>query len=209
VSLPPMTGGGKLSRMLRLLIEPRRRVRTAIAAFGLTLMLPFLALPAALGAQGADVRPAASAAKPSDVQSMDAILRALYDVISGPAGQRDWPRLQSLFAPGGRLIPTRRDSAGHLRLDVMTPDEFIKTASPVLAREPFYERQIGQTVDTFGAVTHVFSAYASTHEPNGAPFARGVNSIQLFNDGTRWYVVTIYWQAEQPGLTIPSKYLRP
>lgn len=138
---------------------------------------------------------------------MDAILHALYDVISGPAGPRDWGRFRSLFVPGGRLIPIRKDSTG-VHTVVMSPDEFAQHGAQAFAKMSFYERQIGKTVDTFGGVTQVFSAYASFHEANDPkPFARGINSIQLFNDGTRWWVVTIYWQAEHDGLKIPAKYL--
>src|SRR5688572_18845337 len=37
------------------------------------------------------------AANPADVASIDAIVAALYDVISGPAGKkRDWDRMRSL-----------------------------------------------------------------------------------------------------------------
>jgi hypothetical protein len=149
-------------------------------------------------------------AKPADVQSMDAILHSLYDVISGPAGPRDWQRFRSLFISGARLIPTRRDTAtGKVTTTVMSPDDYAKRAGNAFMKNSFYEQQIGQTVETFGAVTQVFSAYASRHAPSDAkPFARGINSIQLFNDGTRWYVVTIYWQAEHAGLEIPDKYLK-
>jgi hypothetical protein len=181
--------------------------RVSIA--GAVISLAFAGLPTHLVAQAAaDSASAPPPAKPADVESMDAILRALYDVISGPAGPRDWQRFRSLFAPGARLIPTRRDSTGHTTVLVMTPDDYAKRAGTAFSKMPFYEKQIGQTVETFGAVTQVFSAYASRRAPTDPePFARGVNSIQLFNDGTRWYVVTIYWQAEHPGLTVPTQYL--
>ena len=46
-------------------------------------------------------------ADPRDVESIDAIIAAAYDVISGPAGQkRDWNRERSLFYPGARIMPT-------------------------------------------------------------------------------------------------------
>jgi hypothetical protein len=150
----------------------------------------------------------AQAARPADVASIDAILHAVYDVISGPVGPRDWPRFYSLFAPGARLIPTRRDSSGVPHLKPETPEEFASAAGPVLAKMAFYEGEIGREANTFGAIAQVFSAYASRHAAEDAkPFARGINSFQLFNDGTRWYIVTIYWDAERPGTTIPDRYL--
>jgi hypothetical protein len=191
---------------------PYSRARSARGHGGLAiaLMASLLVwgppLQAQAGAQATDAT--MPAANPADVGSMDAILRALYDVISGPAGQaRNWTRFRSLFVQGARLIPTRSDSSGHVRTVVWSPDEFVKNATAVLQKEDFYENEIGRSTDTFGAVTQVFSAYASRRTPTGTPFARGINSIQLFNDGTRWYVVTIYWQAEHPGLTVPPKYL--
>ena len=186
----------------------RRGIPRAFGGALVALTASALLMASPLRAQGSEN--AAPAASPADVSSMDAILHSLYDVISGPAGHpRDWNRFRSLFISGARLIPTRTDSSGHSRTTVMSPDQFAHRADSTGAftKQAFYENEIGRTVDTFGAVTHVFSAYASRREPNGTPFARGINSIQLFNDGTRWYVVTIYWQAEHPGLTIPSKYL--
>ncbi len=204
---------------MRTPIGPSRAVARATArapfiASALAIAIASVATPRTLRAQ-ASTSPAATdttpppAAAPADVSSLDAILRALYDVISGPAGQpRNWQRFRSLFIPGARLIPTRFDSTtGRPRTIVLTPDEYATRAAGRLQQQAFYENEIGRTVDTFGAVTQVFSAYASRREPGGQPFARGINSIQLFNDGNRWYVVTIFWQAERPGLTVPGKYL--
>jgi hypothetical protein len=148
------------------------------------------------------------AANPADVRSIDAIMHAAYDVISGPAGPRDWRRFHSLFAPGARLIPTRHGTDGVAHLDPVSPEEFARRATPVFAKSAFYEGEIGRTVDTFGAVTHVFSTYASRHAADDpTPFARGINSFQLFNDGRRWYIVTIYWDEERPGNEIPAHYI--
>ena len=154
---------------------------------------------------------AAPPAAPADVKSATAVIHAAYDVISGPAGTRDWNRFYSLFAPGARLIRTLRDSTGPAHLQPMTPREFAELAGEFFSKNPFYESEIGRESNTFGAVTQAFSAYQSKHAPNDAkPFARGINSFQLFNDGTRWYIVTIYWDDEQKsGATIPERYLHP
>jgi hypothetical protein len=168
-----------------------------------------LALPALARAQA----PADSArpprANPADVASVDAIIAALYDVISGPAGQeRDWTRFRSLFVPGARLIPTIHPPGGTPRTAVMTPEQYAERASG-LARNGFFEREISRTADQFGAVTQLFSTYESRRAATDAkPFQRGINSIQLFNDGTRWYVVTIFWDGERPDNPIPEKYLK-
>lgn len=153
----------------------------------------------------------AEAQSAADVDSIGGILRAAYDVISGPAGHRDWDRFYGLFAPDARLIQTQRDSTSHVaHLVSMTPQDFAKRAGDYFAANSFYEGEIGRTVNTFGAITQVFDAYASRHEANDAkPFARGINSFQLFNDGARWYIVTIYWDDERSGHTIPGRYLHP
>jgi hypothetical protein len=148
-------------------------------------------------------------ANPADVASLDAIVTALYDVISGPAGQaRDWNRFRSLFIPGARLIPTGHPATGPAATRVLTPDQYAERAGAGLTKNGFYEHEIGRTTDQFGAVTHIFSAYESKRAASDPkPFARGINSIQLFNDGARWYVVTIFWDSERPDNPIPDKYL--
>lgn len=155
--------------------------------------------------------PSAPAARAEDVSSVDAILAALYDVISGPAGQqRDWDRFRSLFAPGARLIPTGRRPDGSHAMRVLTPEDYVRTAGPGLERNGFFEREIGRTTEEFGGMVHVFSAYDSRRTASDTrPFARGINSIQLVNDGSRWWIVTVLWASEGPNQSIPERYLRP
>ncbi|WP_054112298.1 hypothetical protein [Brevundimonas sp. AAP58] len=151
---------------------------------------------------------AANATYAGDVASADAILAALYAVISGDAGQaRDWDRFRNLFHPSARLMPTgQRDGVGVLT--PLTPQDYVDRAGPTLVRDGFHEREIARRTETFGAVTHVWSTYDARRAQNDAqPFLRGVNSIQLFNDGTRWWVVSVYWQAETPTLPLPAEYL--
>ena len=187
-----------------------RRISRVLVS-SLPLALPILGTPASrLDAQATPPSAAsAPAAKPEDVKSIDAILTALYDVISGPAGQaRNWDRFRSLFIPGARLIPTSQAPDGAVRHRVWTPDEYVTQAGAGLERNGFFEREISRTTETFGNVTHAFSTYESKRTAEDAkPFARGINSIQLLNDGKRWYVVTIYWDSERPNNPIPAKYL--
>jgi len=168
------------------------------------------ALPALARAQAPADTTRPPNANPADVKSLDAIITALYDVISGPAGQeRDWTRFRSLFVPGARLIPTIHPRDGTApRTAVMTPEQYAERSTG-LARNGFFEREISRTSDQFGAVTQVFSTYESRRAASDAkPFQRGINSIQLFNDGTRWYVVTIFWDGERADNPIPDKYLK-
>jgi hypothetical protein len=148
-------------------------------------------------------------ANPADVSSVDAIIKAVYDVISGPAGKkRDWDRMRSLFVPGARLIPTGPRQAGGYGARVLTVDDYIMSGGPYLEKEGFFETEIARKTETFGQIVHAFSTYESRHKPEEKPFARGINSIQLMNDGTRWWIVTIFWQGEDEKNPLPEKYLK-
>src|SRR5437667_8047562 len=125
--------------------------------------------------------PTAPPARPADVGSIESIIAAVYDVISGPAGQkRDWDRMRSLFVPGARLIPTGPRQAGGYGSRVLTVDEYIERASGLFEKAGFYETEAARVTEQFGQIAHVFSTYESRHAPGDAkPFQRGINSIQL------------------------------
>jgi len=146
-------------------------------------------------------------AKAADVDSIDHILGALYDVISGPAHQpRDWGRMRSLFVPGAQLIPVRASATG-ADLVQFSIDGYIARASAVMEADGFFENGIHNEVMQFGNMVDVFSTYESRHTlADAAPFARGINSIQLLKDGNRYWIVNIFWDAERPDSKIPAKY---
>ncbi len=138
---------------------------------------------------------------PNDVASIDAIITAAYDVISGPAGKkRDWDRERSLFFPGARLIPTSK-SAGALNSgsalvpQMLDVEAYIARVSHYLEGNGFFEREIARRTEQFGQIAHVWSTYESRYKTDDLePFMRGINSFQLFFDTRRWWIVTIYWQ---------------
>src|SRR5690606_16690242 len=136
-------------------------MRSPRSVLGLLACL-LLALPAARAAaqENAATPPAA---RPEDVASVDAIIAALYDVISGPAGQaRDWDRFRSLFLPGARLIATGKNpQTGAARHVAMDAQGYVERAGPGLERDGFFEREIGRREDRFGNIAHVFSTYES------------------------------------------------
>jgi len=146
------------------------------------------------------------AARPEDVKSIDSILTALYGVISGPAGERDWDRFRSLFLPQGRLTAAVKNTNGSTRVHAMSVEDYAKGAGSYLARHAFFESPIVNRVQTFGNVSQVFSSYESRHAPAEAPFARGINSIQLLNDGSRWWVVSILWDEERSDNPLPKEF---
>ena len=151
------------------------------------------------------------AADPKDVGSLDAIMKAVYDVISGDAGKpRDWDRFRTLFHKDARLIPSGKNpQTGVAGANAFSPEDYIKRVDPVFAKDGFHERELARHVDQYGNIAQVFSTYhAFRKSDDKTPFLRGINSFQLLNDGTRWWVVTIYWQAETPDNTIPKKFLK-
>ena len=150
-------------------------------------------------------------ADPKDVESIDAIMKAVYDVISGDAGKlRDWDRFRSLFHKDARLIPSGKNpQTGVIGARVLTPDDYAKNSGPNLEKNGFHEREISRHVDQYGNIAQVFSTYSSFRKQTDKdPFMRGINSFQLLNDGKRWWVVTIYWQQESPENLIPKEFLK-
>jgi len=153
-------------------------------------------------------------ANAADVESIDAIVTAAYDSISGPAGLRDWNRVRSLFMPGARLIPTgsapgAMNANDKIAPEVLDIEGYIVRSADYVEKNGFFEREIARRTEQFGHIAHVWSTYESRHKTDDPrPFMRGINSIQLMHDGARWWIVTIYWQHESPDNPIPKKYLK-
>jgi hypothetical protein len=143
------------------------------------------------------------AANPADVATLDSIMAAVYDVISGPAGQRrNWDRMRSLFTSNARLMPL-----GRAGLRSGSVEDYISSSGPFLEERGFTEREIGRVVEQYGDIAHVFSAYEGRFTAGDPQTIRGINSFQLVRHGGRWWVVSIMWQAETPENPIPARYL--
>ncbi|MCH7475091.1 MAG: nuclear transport factor 2 family protein [Gemmatimonadetes bacterium] len=139
---------------------------------------------------------------------MDAIVLAVYDVISGPAGeQRDWDRMRSLFAPEARLIPSDPRQSGGFGHRMLPLEDYISTSGSVLEQNGFFEVEIHRVTEEFGNIAHLFSTYESRHKADDPePFVRGINSFQLYHDGERWWILNIFWTDERTA-PIPPRYL--
>jgi hypothetical protein len=147
-------------------------------------------------------------ARPQDVDSLQHIIAAVYDVISGPAASpRDWDRFRSLFYPGARLIPTRRGQDGKGAANSLTTDEYVARAQAFFEKEGFFEAPLANRVESWDRIAHVWSTYESRHAKGEKPFQRGINSFQLLFDGNRWWVMTIFWEGEEATHPLPEKYL--
>jgi hypothetical protein len=139
-----------------------------------------------------------------DVGSIDGIVAALYEEISGPAGERNWDRERTLFLPGARLVP------GRSTLGIAPPagtdlESYIASRAPYFAEHGIWETEIAREVFEFGGFAHVLSSYVARHTPDGPPFMRGINSLQLTHDGRRWWIVSLVWDNERPGLAVPER----
>ena len=172
----------------------------ALLAFGPAVAAPGPTSPA--------VAPAA-AGRAADAASVDAIVAALYEVISGPAGApRDWDRMRALFAPEGKMAAVGARPDGSFGLRSMSVDDYIARNAKHFATDGFFETELARTSDAFGQLVHVFSTYEARKAPGAAPFMRGINSIQLYNDGARWWIVSLLWRAEDAKLILPQRYLK-
>lgn len=202
--------------------SPTETIRQPFLAAILALALGCAAPDTGADSAGAEAEPAAAAvaemppepmADPADVESIDAIITAVYEVISGDAGvERDWDRFRSLFLPQARLMPvsSRHGENGRSSsVAAMSPDDFIDGSNDFFVSEGFYEVEIGSVTEQYGDIAHRFSSYASfrTDDPDEKPFNRGINSFQLLYDGERWWVLSIFWQHEPDAGPIPAEYL--
>jgi hypothetical protein len=153
-----------------------------------------------------------------DVDTVEHLVAALYDVISGPAGKpRDWDRFRALFLPDGRLASIRpatpaKDNQAARPGDTSfrSPATYIERNDPYFKTHGFFERGIANREEAFDNLVHVWSTYESRHATADAtPFARGINSIQIIRAYDRFWIASIMWDEERPGLTLPEKYVLP
>lgn len=137
----------------------------------------------------------------TDFASIDSLIEAFYAIVSGPAGLRpDWDRERSLFLRSAVLVRTTQVDDATPEASVMDLDGFIAGCEPYLLANDFYERETERTVQEVGALAHVLSYYETSHDPAGEkPIAQGVNSLQLYNDGERWWIVSSVWSALSAG----------
>jgi hypothetical protein len=148
-------------------------------------------------------------ADPKDVGTADAIISTLYNTISGPAGElRNWDRFRTLFLPEARLVATGKRPDGMMGKRNMSVEDYIKLSGPFLEKEGFFENEISRKTDRYGSVVQLFSTYESRKTlKDEKPFMRGINSIQLWFDGKRWWILTVFWQGESEDNPIPADYL--
>ena len=138
------------------------------------------------------------AAKPEDVATIDGIVKAFYEVISGPAGQpRQWDRDRTLYHPTVRFYSV--DARGpEAVVRVMDHQEYVDSSDAFFVKNGFFEKETDRKMDRSANMGHVWSSYETRTTADGPVTSRGVNSIQLVFDGTRWWITSVAWQSESP-----------
>lgn len=143
------------------------------------------------------------AARPEDVRTIDGIVRAFYEIVSGPAGApRDWARDSTLYMPGVRFVSLSEQN-GRPMVRVMEHAEFARSADSTIVPGGFYEEEIGRVERRFGNLAHVFSSYGYRRTADGPVLGRGVNSLQLYWDGERWWIASAVWDDVRPDNPLP------
>jgi hypothetical protein len=144
---------------------------------------------------------------PEDVATIDGVMKAFYEVISGPAGQpRQWSRDRSLYIPDVRFVSIEKRRDGTIEAQPISHQEFVDRSDAGLVKNGFYESEIHRETQQFGQIAHVFSTYEMRIKQDGPLIGRGINSLELFNDGKRWWVLSVQWDEEREGNKIPQKW---
>jgi hypothetical protein len=148
---------------------------------------------------------AAAAAQPNaaDLAGIDAAIRGVYEVISGPPGQkRDFDRMRTLFAPGATL-----KAIGPKGLHGGSLEDYISRNAEILEKDGFTERELGRRVELWGGLATAWSAYDG-RTANGSFHERGINSFQLVKVDGKWLVASILWQEETPDNPLPAALIK-
>jgi hypothetical protein len=157
-----------------------------------------------------------AAKNPGDVDTVDHLLASLYDVVSGLAGQRDWDRFRALFVPDGRIASIDPESAATKDSPAskgdavfLTPDMFAQENNSYFKTNGFFERSIATRVDEFGNLIQVWSTSEIRDAKDDAkPSSRGIDSFQIMYAHGRFWIVSLLFDHERPGVTLPAKYLK-
>jgi hypothetical protein len=170
------------------------------------LALGLALLPLSLTAQQtASSTPTQQTASCPTTTTLDELIKALDDAISGP-GNKDRTCLRDLLLPEARLTPVRKAGDGSFAPHLLTVDDWINAVAK-RGSAVFYERQVKVQSDTYGHFAHLLSTYEIRETPDGKPEMRGINSIQAVNDGKRWRVINILWEPDTTAGPVPQKYL--
>jgi hypothetical protein len=146
-------------------------------------------------------------ALPADVGTIEGIVAAFYDVISGkPGAPRQWRRDSTLYMPGAMFVSMDL-RAGTPVATIMTPEEFRRATDGPFVRNGFFEVEIGSSIERFGNVAQVRSVYETRRMAEGPVTGRGVNYLTLYWDGVRWWITGAVWDDERPDNPLPPAWV--
>lgn len=180
-----------------------------------SLLAVCLAACASTGSAGSAAGTAGStpvetvAPRPEDVGSVDGIMRAFYEVTNvAPDAPRQWGRDRTLYVPWIRFVALGPGTTGRSSVTVFTHQAFVDATEPLI-QKGFVEREIFRTTRRYGNMVHVDSTYETLVGVEKPVRGRGVNSLDLYFDGQRWWVASVIWQSEDPAHPIPPELLPP
>jgi hypothetical protein len=145
-------------------------------------------------------------ARAEDVSTIEGIVKASYETISGGVGvARDWGRDRTLFDPNSRSVAIHVDAkTGAIKTESMTEQEFADRSDASAVRDGFTERELKHVIHRYGNVATVLSSYEGA-AASGKGAERGVNIFQLYFDGKRWWILSMVWDTERPDNPIPAE----
>jgi hypothetical protein len=190
------------------MLEAPMKLFSRLVLFAAFCLAWVSALSAQQAATPAHVEVPTIEARSLDVSTIDGIMKAFYEVISGPPGQpRQWSRDRTLYIPDIRFVAMSEDKDGNAKAHVVTHQQFVDSADPQMVKEGFYETEINRVTESFGHIAHVFSTYETREKSGGAVNERGINSVELFFDGKRWWIASVCWDDERADNPISPDYL--
>jgi len=178
------------------------QVASFVAVF--LLIVGLTAIPQAK--QTAHVSVPSVAPRAEDVSSIDNIVQASYETISGEVGvPRQWSRDRSLYDPNVRFVsisvnPETKAVTAHSE----SHQDFVDGSDAFLVKEGFEERELKRVTKRFGNVATVLSSYEGKLA-TGKVITRGVNIFQLYFDGKRWWILSMVWDQERPDNVLPAE----
>jgi hypothetical protein len=146
----------------------------------------------------------AQSARPEDVVTIDALIEAYYESVSGHPGQRDGERMLSLFVKGGKIsIDVSGDEPRH-----QLAEDYLRTSRFLTITTDFFEREISRDTQQFGRMANVISTYGISDAMENTEYtARGVTVFQLVHHHDRWWILSTMWQRESDELPLPAELL--
>jgi hypothetical protein len=95
-------------------------------------------------------------------------------------------------------------------VSVFTLNAYIENVRQMLDDVRFSEVEVSQESVVFGNVARLTSVYEYTRQSAKETVrGRGVNFFTLVNDAGQWRVMSIVWDNERPGLSLPPEVYAP